>query len=291
MPRSFDDLNERELSDLDAMLAARESPWWDSFYQDRAKPRPFFTASPCESLAESVNGGLIRPGRALDLGCGSGRNAISWLAMDSRLRLSTTRMQPLSGPESRAVEAGVDVSLTCCNVFALEQKASSYDLVYDSGCFHHIAPHRRDRYVDLVVDALKPGGWFGLTCFRPEGGSGYTDDEVYERRSLGGGLGYTEELLRETWSRGLEIQVLRQMNKTSAESGLFGEEFLWVLLARRAVGTPTTRTCARAANVGGAERKAASQFHGVRKHGRYWRYARQGAIGRQRNAEFPYARG
>ena len=49
----------------------------------------------------------------------------------------------------------------------------------------------------FVANALKPGGYFGLVCFAPEGGSGYTDEEAYERGSLGGGLGYTESALRE----------------------------------------------------------------------------------------------
>jgi len=46
-----------------------------------------------------------------------------------------------------------------------------------------------------VRAALKPGGSYGLVCFRPEGGSGFTDQQVYERASLGGGLGYSEDHL------------------------------------------------------------------------------------------------
>jgi predicted methyltransferase len=49
-------------------------------------------------------------------------------------------------------------------------------------------PHRRQDYAALVHRALKPGGSYGLVCFRPEGGSGYTDQQVYERGSLGGML-------------------------------------------------------------------------------------------------------
>ena len=233
MPSRFDHLNRDELTRLDALLATHESPWWDSFYQDRAKPCPFFTASPCESLVEWVEDGSIPPGRALDLGCGSGRNAIFLARRGFTVEAVDYSKTAMAWARDRIVEAGVDVSLSCCNVFELRPRVASHDLVYDSGCFHHIAPHRRDEYVDLVVDALKPGGWFGLTCFRPEGGSGYTDDEVYERGSLGGGLGYTEERLREIWSRGLEIRLIRQMDKPSAESGLFGERFLWVLLAQK----------------------------------------------------------
>ena len=41
-----------------------------------------------------------------------------------------------------------------------------------------------------------------------------TDDNVYERRSMGGGQGYTAERLRAIWSRGLQVRVVRQMNTT-----------------------------------------------------------------------------
>ncbi len=105
-------------------------------------------------------------------------------------------------------------------------------LVYDSGCFHHLPPHRRQDYAALVRRALKPGGSYGLVCFRPESGSGYTDQQVYEQASLGGGLGYSEDHLRAWWDRApFSLRVLRQMNK--ADEPCFGEDFLWVLLATK----------------------------------------------------------
>lgn len=225
-------------TELDARLASHESPWWNTFYQDRAKPCPFFTAAPCESLAQWVDDGLLPPGRALDLGCGSGRNAVFLARRGYTVEGVDYSEKAIDWARDRAAEAGVDVGWRCSNVFDLRVPDASVDLVYDSGCFHHIAPHRREAYVELVVRALKPGGHFGLVCFRPEGGSGYTDDEVYARGSLGGGLGYTEERLREIWSRGLEVRSIRQMRKPAADSGLFGEPFLWVMLARKLGGQP-----------------------------------------------------
>jgi len=50
---------------------------------------------------------------------------------------------------------------------------------------------------------------------------------------MGGGLGYAEERLREIWSSTLRVRVLRRMNKPSTESELFGEPFLWALLAQK----------------------------------------------------------
>lgn len=232
--REFDDLSEKELAALDALLAARDRPWWNEFYQDRAKPCPFFVASPDESLAQWVGEGSIPSCRAVELGCGHGRNAMFLARRGFTVEAVDYSPSAIDWAQERVAEAGVAVSLACRNVFDLGLQAGQYGLVYDSGCFHHIAPHRRRQYVDLVADALAPGGWFGLTCFRPEGGSGYSDEEVYERRSLGGGLGYTEERLGEIWSGPLQVRVLRQMERQAAGSGLFGETFLWVLLAQKA---------------------------------------------------------
>jgi len=232
MDRS-DNATEAALAELDALLADREGDWWDSFYGNRAKPCPFFGTSPDESLAKWVGEGLVRPGRALELGCGNGRNAVFLARSGFSVEGVDYSGAAIDWAKERVNAAGVDVLLRHQSVFGLELEAGSYDLLYDSGCFHHIPPHRRSGYVELVASALKPGGWFGLACFRPEGGSGYSDQEVYERRSMGGGLGYTEERLREIWSGSLRVQVIRQMDKPSAESGLFGEPFLWVLLAQK----------------------------------------------------------
>jgi SAM-dependent methyltransferase len=229
-----DPRNDGDLAALDALLAGRENEWWDTFYANRAKPCPFFVALPDESLAGWVRDGLVRPGRAIDLGCGHGRNAIFLACHGFSVEAVDYSQAAIEWAQERVEEAGTTVQLRQQSVFDLDLEAGSYDLVYDSGCFHHLPPHRRLQYVELVVDALKPGGWFGLTCFRPEGGGGYSDEEVYEKRSLGGGLGYSEERLREIWSQGLQVRVVRQMVQPGAGSGLFGVDFLWVFLAQKA---------------------------------------------------------
>lgn len=227
----YDDADVLEM--LDALLANRGHDWWDGFYADRAKPCPFFTAAPCESLVEWVDAGFIRPGRALDFGCGHGRNAVFLARRGFAVQGIDYSQKAIDWAVERATEAGVAVAWQCRSVFDIEVEPASCDLVYDSGCFHHLPPHRRRSYVELVNAALKPGGWFALACFRPEGGSGLTDIEVYERRSLGGGMGYTEAQLRAIWSNNFEVRVMRQMRKQTLASGLFGEDFLWAMLAQK----------------------------------------------------------
>jgi hypothetical protein len=152
MRDAFIESGEDLLQVLDALLAEHGGgTWWDGFYADRAKPIPFFVEHPDESLVELLT--RTGAGRALDLGCGHGRNSI----------------------------------------FLSSQ----------------------------------------VTCFAPEGGSGLTDLQVYERRSTGYGLGYTDAQLRQLWSREFDVQLLRRMVKPPTGSGLFGETFLWVLFAQK----------------------------------------------------------
>ena len=218
---------------LDAQLAHQDPGRWDRFYADRSRPVPFFGPAPDENLAAWIDGGLVRPGRALDLGCGFGRNAVHLARRGFDVEAVDYSEAAIAWGREAAQQAGVGIAFVRSDVFELQPAEAAYDLVYDGGCFHHIAPHRRAQYVDLVVRALRPGGTFGMTCFRPEGGSGFSDDEVYRRGTLGGGLGYTDAQLRAIWSAGLVIEELRPMRKPAPGSGLFGEPFLWVLRARK----------------------------------------------------------
>lgn len=221
------------LKELDAQLTGQDSQRWDSFFLDRAKPCPFFVDAPDENLAQWIRDGRVPAGRAIELGCGHARNAIFLAGSGFTVDAVDHSRTAIAWAQERVTASGAAVSLIHASVFDLQLPRGGYDFVYDSGCFHHIAPHRRTQYVDLVVRALKPGGRLGLTCFRPEGGSGYSDEDVYRHGSLGGGLGYAEEQLRQIWSRGLRVQVLRPMEKPDAGSGLFGETLLWVLLAQK----------------------------------------------------------
>lgn len=227
---------------LDGLLEERDSGWWDEFFAGGAKPVPFFTQRPDENLADWFGRGLITPGRVLELGCGNGRNAVYLSALGCMVDAVDFSRRAIDQARQLAESAGTVVAFQCCSIFDAVFPAGSYDLVYDTGCLHHLAPHRRRDYVELVERALRPGGSYGLVCFRPEGGSGYTDREVYERRSLGGGLGYSEDRLRALWDRPpFSLRVLRQMRKTGGEDRHFGEDFLWVLLATKQGGRLAAR--------------------------------------------------
>lgn len=207
--------------------------WWDGFYADRDKPVPFFVAKPDENLVAYLDRGLLAPGRALDLGCGPGRNALrlaeAGFAVDA-VDLSATA---IAWAGERAREAGAAVRFRCGDAFALDLDGP-YDLVYDSGCFHHLPPHRRVSYRALLDRYLAPGGHLALTCFAAGAmGSEVPDAELYRQARLDGGLAYTPESLRWIFSDLTEVE-LRRMADEPAESPHYGEPFLWTALFRRA---------------------------------------------------------
>jgi SAM-dependent methyltransferase len=233
MPDPFVRTQDRQRM-LDEVLASRGGAWWDEFFQDRAKPCPFFAEWPDENLAEWFSAGLLSPGRVLELGCGNGRNATYLAGLGCRVDAVDFSARAIEWARERANSAGLPVNFRCCSLFDAAVPPESCDLVYDSGCFHHLPPHRRQDYARLVRRALRPGGCYGLVCFRPEGGSGYTDQQVYEQKSLGGGLGYTEDQLRTCWDRPpFSLRVLRRMKQADEAGPGFGADFLWALLATK----------------------------------------------------------
>lgn len=225
--RTADDV----LSMLDGWFSREVS--WDEFYADRSRDIPFFAPKPDENLVAHVESGLIAPGRALDVGCGPGRNAI-WLASagfdvdavdQSRLALDWAG--------ERAAEAGAEVRFHCGDLFSLPLQAGQYDLVYDHGCLHHLPPHRRVSYLALLERVLRPGGYFGLACFAAgQMGSEAPDEQLYREGTVHRGLAFTPEALRAIFADFAEIE-LRPMRPQPSDAAVFGEPYLLTALFRR----------------------------------------------------------
>lgn len=231
------------LAVLDALFepdADRWTPqgasWWDRFYDERDRDVPFFRAAPDESLvAWHADGRLqLPPGaRVLELGCGPGRNAV-WLAQQGcavdALDLSA---EALRWGAERAAEADVPVNFVHASIFEWDVPQAPYDLVYDSGCFHHLPPHRRISYRTLLERTLRPHGSFGLTCFAAGAmGSEEPDVDLYRSGRLSGGLAYSKADLHGIFGW-LDDVELRRMRALPAAAPTFGEPFLWVGLFRR----------------------------------------------------------
>ncbi|BAB05777.1 class I SAM-dependent methyltransferase [Halalkalibacterium halodurans] len=220
---------------LDELIKNESTFRWDEFYLERERDVPFFVLAPDEQLVEYVCTGLIESGKVLELGCGPGRNAIYLAENHFEVDVVDLSQKAIDWAMDRANERKASIRFIRENIFNLNVNKASYDLVYDSGCFHHIPPHRRMDYIHLVTTALKPGGHFGLTCFienGPLGGAAISDLDVYRQQSLQGGLGFTEQKLIQIFDDFAVIEI-RKMKEYPNDSSRFGVNGLLTALFQK----------------------------------------------------------
>src|SRR5437868_12534423 len=104
-------------SALDASLSSHEGDKWQAFYTDRERPCPFFVMQPDECLAHWIADGDIRRGRALDVGCGNGRNSIHLAKQGFRADAVDLSSSAVAWARDQIAHAGVEVSLACDSIF------------------------------------------------------------------------------------------------------------------------------------------------------------------------------
>jgi SAM-dependent methyltransferase len=220
------------LTMLDILLEKRDEEWWDKFYSDRNKPIPFFISVPDENIVSYLDKGLFERGRSLDIGCGNGRNSVYLAKQGFEVDGIDFSRASIEWAEQKANEECVGVNFINQSIFDFQVQHSSYDFVYDSGCLHHIKPHRRNQYIKKIVDILRPGAYFGLTAFNLKGGANISDYDVYRDLSMHGGIGFSEFKLKSILSPYFEIVEFREMKEIS-DNSLFGKAFLWAVLMKK----------------------------------------------------------
>ncbi|PWR71287.1 class I SAM-dependent methyltransferase [Methanospirillum lacunae] len=216
---------------LDDLLKKPDADWWDAFYADKTKPVPFFRCIPDENLHSYIEQNIFTRGRILDIGCGMGRNAIYLAKCGFIVDAIDFSSTSINWAEQNAKEHHVKVNFIRNSIFDY-QAPTLYDYIYDSGCFHHIKPHRRIQYIAIISDLLKSDGYFGMTCFNQTGGADISDYDVYKDRSMHGGMGYSEQKIRKILQDHFEIVELRNMQNLK-DSDLFGMDMLWAILMRK----------------------------------------------------------
>jgi SAM-dependent methyltransferase len=146
-------------------------------------------STPPADLVALVEGpSALPPGRALDLGCGTGTDSI-YLASHG-WEATGVDMVPkaLATARRNATAAGVSPRFVEGDVTRLHDLGvgDGYALVVDFGCFHTLPEDRRNAYVSEVSSAAAPGATFLLYGFRRPPKpvpmhAGLTVDEVRHR--------------------------------------------------------------------------------------------------------------
>jgi SAM-dependent methyltransferase len=193
---------------------------WNEHY--RAGELPWDTGRADEHLVEIVECGALPTGRALEVGCGTGTNAL-WLA-ERGYDVVAVDVAPLAIERARARAGGaVRCRFEVLDFLAADPRATPgapFDLVFDRGCFHVFDEAEvRARFARRVAAALAPGGaWLSVI--------GSTEGAAREagppRRSARDVLDAIEPAL--------ELVMLRSIELDGPEANGF---MAWLCLSRR----------------------------------------------------------
>ncbi len=206
---------------------------WDTFYTNRDKPAPFlkYNKLPDKCVVDFMKRHAIK--NACEFGCGEGRNAIYLAKNDIYTEAYDLSEIAIENARKNARESNVErVVFKAENIFELDLRNKRFDLVIDSGIFHHLTPHRRLQYRDIVSNILTENGYFILLCFAAgEDGADEVDDYDFYRRKQTG-VAFTEERLKEFWGEKFGVVDLHK-GENIVDNQMWESEYLYVCVFKK----------------------------------------------------------
>lgn len=164
---------------------------------------------------ELVEAGRVKACRALDIGCGTGSNAV-YLAEKgfdaSGIDISKVAIRKAT---AKARERGITCKFRVLDFTETQtvKSLSTFDLLLDVGCFHSLSPQGRDGYVNSLKFVSTTGSLYLLWCFLrgsrwSYGPPGVDEDEV--ERKLSDQFTIAEKRRLDTSFRDMLFYVMRR---------------------------------------------------------------------------------
>lgn len=119
------------------------------------------------------------PGRALDLGCGTGTNAITLAKRGWQTVGIDFVGRAIRAAQRKARLAGVQVDFRQGDVARLKGVGGPFDLILDIGCFHSLTSASKRSYIENLPALLSQNGVYMLYGFLgDERGHGITPEDL-----------------------------------------------------------------------------------------------------------------
>jgi SAM-dependent methyltransferase len=191
--------------------------WWNLWYLF-GKPRWDTGITPPE-LVELVESGQVPPGRALDIGCGTGTNGVFLARRGFDVVGTDVAWIAIRRAQRKARDAGVSATFWVGEAVKLGTPGrpplgDPFDLAVDIGCFHSMQAIHREAYASMLRRVLRDGGHYLLYAWGP-------------RKLLGRAVGLTPQETETLLAADFERCWIRAGEEAGSPS-------CWYLFKRRA---------------------------------------------------------
>ena len=141
---------------------------------------PWDTGISPPELLEFINN--HPPGRAIDIGCGTGTNIITLVKAGWQVTGVDFAPRAIKLARQKLKRVGVQAELSVNDATKLSCITGPFDFALDLGCFHGIAKEGRKKYLDQLKRILAPNGFWLLYTFlnpgTPRSSSGIDEADI-----------------------------------------------------------------------------------------------------------------
>jgi SAM-dependent methyltransferase len=156
-------------SGIDEWARHSLSSWEDAY---KTTP-PWDVGRPQPAFVELVRARELNQGRVLDVGSGTGENALFLAENGFSVTGVDLSSRAIAAARAKTVERRLKVDFQVGNALSLDFKDDLFDNVIDSGLFHTFTDNDRPTYAHEIARVLVPGGKYFMLCFSEKEPTGW----------------------------------------------------------------------------------------------------------------------
>ena len=169
---------------------------WEDAYKTTP---PWDIGRPQPAFVELVRAGELNMGGVLDVGCGTGENALYLAEKGFSVVGVDLSTRAIEAAKAKATERKLKVDFRVANALSLDFKNGYFDNAIDSGLFHTFNDNDRVDFASEIARVLKRDGRYFMLCFSDK-----------EPTNWGGPRRITKEEIETTFSPFFDINYIRE---------------------------------------------------------------------------------
>ncbi len=154
-------------------------------------------------------------GDVIDLGCGTGENAMMFASKGNSVLGIDAAPRAISKAKAKARERGSAAKFVVADALNLRSLGMSFDVATDCGLFHTFSDRERAVFAKSLRGVLVPGGRYFMLCFSD-----------LEPADWGGPRRVSQGEIRSTFSHGWRVDWINEARFEASHLGRGGRAWL-----------------------------------------------------------------